>query len=228
MARDDVFLVRQASIPAVGEAVADRAVINRFGFQVVVDLFTQLAISGYTFHMQIGTEDAPVASTTSIDDALVWMLADQSVGSALIPLLYEVNIDALTTATKIISMLELDKEKARFSSGGTAFTPENLNGSDAFSFSGSAYVGTDITAAAKTAVPDSVELARLVHSEDVIADPGNGLLSARNTIYSVRERPIAVGIDACSLVAHHGAATADVNSYGILQFAQVPKALITP
>src|SRR3990167_4938928 len=111
MSRDDVFLVRHTSIPAVGESNADRAVINRLGFQVVTDFFTQLILSGFGYHMQIGTEDAPVASTTSIDDQLVWMVADNPDGSAAIPLLYEVNIGNFTTATLVISMLEVDKDK---------------------------------------------------------------------------------------------------------------------
>ena len=226
MARDDVFLVRHNSIPAVGESNAERAILNRMGMQVIVDFFSQLVLSGYGYHMQIGTEDAPVASTTSIDDLLVWMVKDNPAGSALIPLLYEVNIGNFTTATLVISMLEADKDKLRYSSGGTAFVPANLRGDDPNAATGDSFVGTDITVAAKSAVPNSVELARLQHLEDVIADPGNGQLSARPCIYSVKERPMLVLVDASSLLAHHGAATADVNSYGVMQFAQFAKALV--
>ena len=117
MARDDVFLVRHNSIPAVGESNADRAVMNRFGFQVVTDFFTQLVLSGFGYHMQLGTEDAGVASTTAIDDALASMVADNSAGNAMIPLTYEVTPGVLATATLVQAMLEVDKNKARFSSG---------------------------------------------------------------------------------------------------------------
>jgi hypothetical protein len=225
MSRDDPFLVRHSSIPAVGEAVADRAVINRAGFQVVTDFLTQLTLSGLTYHIQIGTEDAPIDSTTSIDDELVWMLVDNSAGNALIPLLYEVNIGTHTTATLYNSMLELDKDKVRYVSGGTAFTPANLRGDDPSAANGSFYVGTDIVSAAKSAVPNSVELARLSLTEDVITT-STGASNASRAIYNVKARPMAVLVDASSALCHHGVATADAGSYGVFQFAQFSKTLV--
>jgi hypothetical protein len=224
MGRDDPFLVRHTSIPAVGESNGERAVLNRMGFQVVVDFFTQLTLSGLTYHMQIGTEDAPVASTTSIDDQLSWMVADNIAGYAMIPLLYEVNIGNHTTATLENSMMELDKDKVRYTSGGTAYVPANLRGDDPNAASGSFFVGTDVTVAAKSAVPNTVEFARRTLTEDVITT-STGIENITREIYSAKTRPIAVLIDASSVVLHHGVATADVNSYGVFQFAQYAKGL---
>ena len=223
MGRDDPFITRYTSFPGIGEGQRDLAVVNSMGMMVVIDAIMQLGLSGFTHHIQIGTEDAPVNSTTSIDDALVWMLADQNAGYAMFPLLCELNFDFVDTGVNSDVMLEVDKEKARYSSGGTAFTPENLSGKDQRTFAGSAYVGTDITAAAKSAVPDSIELARRTINEDVVTDPTTGKIGWDPVIYSVRARPLAVGVDASSLLVHFGAGTADLNGYGVLQIAQLEK-----
>ena len=226
MSRDDVFRVRHNSIPAISDANAEQGILNRMGMQIVVDFFTQLCLSGFCYHMQIGTEDAPVASTTSIDDTLAWMVADNPAGSAMMPLLYEVNIGAFTTGTIAMSMLEADKDKVRYSSGGTAYAPANMRGDDLNAVAASSYyVGTDVTLAAKSAVPNTVELARRFHYEDVVTTT-TGVENLTPTVYSVKTRPALVLVDAASLVCHHGCATADVTSYGVLQFAQFSKTLV--
>lgn len=226
MSRDDPYLVRHTSLPAVGEAVGERAVINRMGLQVVTDFFTQLVLGGFAYHMQLGTMTAPVDSTVAIADTLVWAVADNNAGYAMIPLLYELGIDFVDTAVSGETMLEWDKDKKRWSSGGTAFVPANMRGDDYRSANGVFYVGTDITAAAKSAVPNSVELARRQLSEDAVTDPTTGKMQMDPIIYSCMQRPIVVGIDASSLVVHFGAATADLKGFGVLQFAQFEKGLV--
>lgn len=226
MSRDDPFLVRHSSWPAVGEANADRAVVNRLGSIVVTDFVTQLILGGWAYMIQLGTEDAPIASTAAIDDELVWAVVDNNVGYATIPLGAQVVIANWTTATLIGAMLEVDKGKKRYSSGGTAFTPANLRGDSPRSFNGAAYVGTDITALAKSAVPLSVELRRGILVEDAQATPA-AADAAIAFDFDIRRHITAVLVDASSLVLHHGATTADVNSYGNLQFAQVDKAMLT-
>ena len=225
MSRDEIFVVRQTGIPPIGDSVATQAVMNRLGFQVVTDFFTQMILAGFGYHMQIGTEDAGVASTTSIDDQLVWMVADNRAGYAMIPLLYEVNIGVVAGATIILSMLEVDKDKARYSSGGTAFVPANLRTDDPHAAIGTFYVGTDITTGAKTAVPGSVELARKAWLEDALADTLGYPGAWDPVVYSVAKRPPTVLLDASSICCHHGAATADSTDYGVLQFAQFDKSL---
>lgn len=225
MSRDDPFLVRHTSLPAVGESNGERAVLNRLGFQVVTDFFTQLILGGHAYHIQIGTEDAPVDSTTAIDDELAWACVDNNAGYALIPIGAQITIANWTTATIVGAMLEADKGKKRYSSGGTAFVPANLRGDDLRSFNGAAYVGTDVTVAAKSAVPDSVELRRGLHVEDAQATPDAAAASIAFE-YSARVHPFIVLTDASAIVLHHGATTADVKSYGGLQFAQLDKALV--
>jgi hypothetical protein len=226
MGREDPFIVRYDSLPGVADGNSDRAIMNRVGSLVVTDLMTQLILSGYGYHMQIGTEDAGVASTTSIDDQLAWMVCDNQAGSAMLPLLFEVNIGVLAGATLAMSMLEVDKDKVRYSSGGTAFVPANLRTDDPNSAGGSFYVGTDVTTAAKSAVPNSVELARKEWVENALADTIGYPMASNPVVYSMKDRPLMVLLDASSVVCHHGAATADATSYGVLQFAQFPKAMV--
>lgn len=226
MGREDAFRVRHSSLPALGESTQDQAVLNRMGFQVVADFFTQLILGGFAYHIQAGTEDAPVASTAAIDDQLAFMLVDQNAGYAMLPLAVQVMIANWTTATLVNSMLEADKDKVRYASGGTVFVPANLRGDDPRSFNGVAYTVTaDIVAAAKSAVPNSVELKRGTVVEDVQATPAAGDANIA-FVYSARIDPTIVLTDASSLIVHHGATTADVNSYGNFQFAQFEKGLV--
>lgn len=225
MSREDPYIVRHDSWPGVGDGQRTTALVNRAASLVVTDFFDQLVLGGWAYHMQIGTESAGVASTTTIADTLVWMLLDQNAGYAMIPLLAEINVDTWTTGTAVEAMLEADKLINRYSSGGTAFTPENLSGGDEHSFNGSGYVGTDITAAAKSAVPDSIELARKTLSEDAIGT-AVGSDFPNPILYSVRQRPLIKLTDAASLLVHFGATTADVTGFGVLQVAQIEKAVL--
>ena len=228
MSDREPFVSRSTVFPPLEEGGQDRAVVNRIGFQVIVDFWTQLALSGFTYHMQFGTENAGATFTAALDDQLAMFLVDQNAGYALIPMLMEINPGVVAGATLLQTMLELDKAKNRENSGGTAFTPENMNGSDANSFNGSAFVGgaSDIVPLAKSAVPDSVELARRDFLEDALADtigyPGAWDIE----VYSCFRRPMAIGLDTCALVGLAGAATAQPVGYGVLQFAQLPKAAI--
>lgn len=226
MGREDPFISRFTAFPAVGEGQRTEGIVNSMGMQVVTDFWTQLALSGFLFHMQMGTEDAGVAFTAAIDDELVSMVVDNNVGYALIPALYEVTPGVLAGATLAQAMLEVDKAKNRYTSGGTAFAPENLNGLDRASFNGSAYVagGSDIVAAAKSAVPNSVELARRMWTEDALADTIGYPGAWHTEVYSAHRRPLAVLTDASAIVGHTGSAVADMTGYAVLQFAQFAKA----
>lgn len=228
MSRDDPFLVRHQSIPAVGESQAERAIINRMGALVVVDLITQWLLSGFCFHIQGGTEDAPLNTTAAIDPTLAFILADNGSG-VMVPLKFEANISAFTTATLAQAMLEADMGKARYSSGGTVYVPKQMNGaaSSASAANGTFYTatGSDIAAAAKTAVPGSIELARRTFEEDVIADPGNGLLVGDRDVFNIKRQPAVIVPQPGSLICHFGAATADATGYGVLEFAQFPATL---
>ncbi len=226
MARDEVFRVRSSSFPAVAEGQLEAAIVNKQGITIIADYFDQMVLSGRGFHMQVGTESVPVNGTVAIEDTLVTMLADNAAGNIMIPMLYEVNFDLADTATFAESMLEVDKLIARWSSGGTVFVPANLRSDDINSANGAFYVqsGAGIIAGTKSAVPNSVELARKSYFEDAITDPTTGKMAINPIVYSVKERPICVIVDAGSILGHLGAVTADVAGFQVLQFIQFPKA----
>lgn len=231
MSREDVFKVRHDTIPAVGESSGAEGIINRMGSLIVTDLFTQLILSGYGYHMQAGTEDAGDEMTTSIDDILVAGIADNSAGNAMIPLLYEATPGVIAnTVALAMAMLEVDKDKVRFAddASGTIYTPANLRTDDPNSAAGDFLImeGAGVVATAKSAVPNSVELGRQYFIEDALANT-IGYPGAWDTVvYSINTRPACVLVDASSCVLHFGSGTALMTGYYAFQFAQLPKALV--
>ncbi len=231
MARDDVFLVRHNTVPGVGESNPARAVVNRMGIQVVTDFITQLTLSGFAYHMQAGTENAGDGMTNVIDDILVAMIADNSAGNAMIPLLYEATPGVVAdTAVLAMAMLEVDKDKIRWAddASGTAFVPANLRTDDPNAASGFFRImeGAGVVALAKSAIPNSVELARKDFLENALADTLGYPGTWDTVVYSIRTRPMCVLVDASSIVGHFGSATALMTGYCVLQFAQFSKTLV--
>lgn len=228
MGRDDPFTVRHSVFDP--RASGDRragAVINRNALSVTVDFLTQVVLSGMGFHIQAGTENAGVAATLAIDDELGFVLADQRVGKVMFPLLYQVTPGSVAdTAVLLQAMLEADKEKARYASGGTAFVPENMNGIDSSSFAGVAYAGGDVIPSAKSAVPNSIELARRDFFEDALNDKLGYPGWQKTDVYNAKDRPLCVLHDASSLIGHLGSTTALATGYAVLQLVQMPKSYV--
>lgn len=218
----EIGIVRQNSYENYSEGQTRYSRLNRRGELVVVDFFSQCILDGRTFHMQLGTEDAPIDSTAAVDDTLAWVLMDNSAGWATIPTLYKVSVAGWTTATIGNVMLEVDRAKARYSSGGTAYVPENLRTDRPRVAVGTFYVGTDITASAKTAVPGSIELWRHVLNEDVTTTATGGE-NVNVVQFNARVDPFAVVVDVGSILGYFGATTADLTGYGAFQFIQLPK-----
>lgn len=226
MSTQTIFQVRHSTFAALGEEEKDRAVVNRMGSAIVTDLFTQLILSGYAYHMQAGTENAGVASTGAIDDQTVSILADNSVDFAMLPLLFEVTPGVHGGATIAQAMLEIDKDKLRYNSGGNAYVPSNLRTDDSKTATGAFYVGADISALAKSAVPNSVELARKDYTEDALANTIGYPGAWDAVVYSIATRPPCVLVGVSSIVGHVGTAGTDFTGYWVLQFAQFSKTLV--
>lgn len=227
MSLDKVFKVRHNSLPPVSEANADQAVVNRLGFQVVTDFFTQMILAGFAYHMQVGTEDAGVETCAALDDELAFMIADNAVGCCMMPLLYEATPGVIAGATLLQAALTVDKDIVRYSSGGTAYVPANLRADDRNAANGVFYVqSTDLIPVAQSASPNCIELARQDFLENALANT-LGYPGTWNTlIYSIRKRPACAIIDAGSIVCQLGAATDQPLSYGVLEFAQFDSDLV--
>ena len=104
-----------------------RGNLDYLGNQVSMDFFTWAALVGRVYQIQLGDEDAPVDSTAAIDDLLVWAVVDVPSGVKIMPVRAEAHIATFTTATLVNALLEVDPSKVRYSSGGTAQTPQNLH-----------------------------------------------------------------------------------------------------
>lgn len=208
---------------ADGRAVQPRA--NRRGELVVADFWTQMLLDGRIYHIQFGTEDAPATATAAIDDQLAMAVIDQTGQYVMLPFAAQLKIANWSTSTLFNGMLEADLAKNRYSSGGTAFVPRNMRGDTPYSFNGAAYVAgaSDITAAAKTAVPDSVEFWRGAVVEDAQATP-DAAAADIGMNYSARTGSLVACVGTSSIVFHAGATTADPGVYGFLQVVQIDRA----
>jgi len=176
-------------------------------------------MEGKVYQIQLGTEDAPINSTTSIDDVTVWALVDVPSGYIAIPIRAECHVATFTTATLVNAMLEVDNGKVRYSTGGTAFTPLNLHTGSSAASGCTAYVNTGteagVTASAKTS-SGSIEVARMVITEDAIATTSG---DEKCFIYDDVCPPYVEG--PASMLLHFGAATADVTGYGLLRWIEL-------
>jgi hypothetical protein len=196
-----------------------RANLDEYGNVITIDFLRWLSLIGKVYTLFLGTEDAPIDSTTALDDALVWGLVDVPSGTTIVPMRAEAHIATLATATSPEMMLEIDRSKVRYTSGGTAFTPLNMRTSKANGSGVAAYVGTDITVAAKSAGA-SVEFTRMMVGEDAKAT--STWDENLNFIWDLANdlgMPVLDG--PASWLLHFGAATADVTGYGMMKFAEL-------
>jgi hypothetical protein len=217
---------RQQTYDTYGDAQFRPLRGNRRGELVVCDFWTQLVLDGRMFHLQVGTESAGVDTTTTAADTLVWMLVDGAAGTTYIPALYEIAVEELASATQIEAYLEIDRAKARYESGGTAFVPTPMRcDSPRVSVAAVAYVGTDITALDKTAVPGSIELGHHTFTEDAI-NPATGN-ELHKYVLSARERPLGAVVGVGSILGHCAASTGDAKAQGCLQWAELPTTAVT-
>ena len=183
-------------------------------------------MSGRVFMLQFGTEDAPVASTGSIDDLLAMATVDVPSGTTIMPLWGQGVVGTWTTGTLINYMIEVDNGKVRRSSGGTAFTPICLrtdlkNGTGTDGVSGcTAYVSgaSDVVASAKTS-GGSLEIYR----ESIEVNVGDAADYWPKMEYNPVISPLVVG--PASVLVHFGA-SADLTVYGNLMWAELPSANI--
>ena len=219
--------VRQNSYENYAEGQDRLARLNRRGELVVIDFFSQCILDGRVFHEQVGTEDAPVNTTGAVDDTLGNILWDNPAGYAAMPMHASWHIVDITTATLALAMLEIDRALARYSSGGTAYVPENLRTDrPRVAVGGAFYVGApDITLAAKTAVPGSIELWRWNFGNDALTT--QVFQEIFNAKFSLRDDPFAAVIGVGSIIAHFGAATADATGYNMMDVIQLPVESVT-
>lgn len=194
-----------------------RATMNKYGMPVGMDFFSWMVLIGKGYLVFAGTEDAPI-NTTPVDDTTLNMVVDVPTGLTVMLVEASTHIVDMTTGTIAQSMIEADNGKIRYGSGGTAFTPLNLNSEFGNVARCKAYVGPDITAAAKTA-GGSLEIARWHVSNDAKATQlGDENV---NFLWSVRDRIPVIIQGPGSFLLHFGSATADVTGYSQMKFVEL-------
>ena len=214
-----VFPVSGGHPQAIADGDLIRSARTPQGFEINMPWVQAYINAGHAYHVQFGAENAPIDGT-AVDDTTVQALIDVPADLVVIPYRVECVVVNWTTATLAEAMIEVDNAKVRYSSGGTAFTPLNLNTVNPQTLPSGvvAYVGPDITAAAKTS-GGSIEVARQQFSEDAIA---TATPSHFNKF--VWEGPSPVVGDAASFLVHFGSATADIKGYGSISFIAMTKA----
>lgn len=183
----------------------------------------QLAVmEGQGYIMQLGDENAPVDSTTSIDDILVWATLDVPTGTTIIPFSAQVAVATWSTSALVDFMIEVDDAKVRRDSGGTAYIPLNLNTGSSNTSACTAYTmaGAGVVATAKV-TGHSLELFRT----SIEVNWGNAADGIPNFDWNPKVPPTIVG--PASVVLHLGAGTADVTAYGNIQWIEQPSTAIT-
>lgn len=227
----ETIRVRQNTYDSWAEGQERVARGNRRGELVIMDFWTQLALDGRIFHMQAGTEDAPVNTSGTFDDTLAFFLVDCLPGWTFIPTYADANLATYAATTVPPTFcLEIDRAKVRYSANGTAFVPENLRTDrPRTSVAAAAYIGPDITAAAKTAVPGSIELVRNMFGISTAPtgtnDPTDFLKNGEQ--YNAAKGPVGIVVGTGSILVHWGCATADGTGYGSLNWAELPSEDVT-
>jgi hypothetical protein len=113
------FLVYQDSVGATGENTWGSARMNKMGFQVVTDFYTQMAIEGRVFQVRAGTISVPVVGDVVITDTAAEMCADAATGTTIIPVYTNISYN-LAAGTLFENA---GKSVATASSAGDAFVP---------------------------------------------------------------------------------------------------------
>ncbi len=235
----EIATVRQNSYENYSEGQNRLARINRRAELVVMDFYTQMALDGRTFGVQIGTIDAAggVNSTgTAPADTVVWALTDAQAGTTIIPVEAQVAIETWTTGTLVNFMLEADMGKVRFSAvgGGGAFTAINTRGDSIRAAASTSYVnlttGAGVTAAAKSTIGGS-EGSYEFHTfaiEGLLDMTAGDALPDLGFNWRAKDSgspPIIVGPG--SFVMHLAAASADITATGGYRFIELPSESVT-
>lgn len=228
----EIGRVRQNTYENYDEGQNRLARLNRRSELVVTDFYTQMALDGRTFGVQIGSMDsASKINTTAAapSDTVVWALTDAASGVTIIPVQVQVAVQTWQTSTLIDFMLEADMGKVRFSSvgGGGEFTAINTRGDSPRAANSTSYVnlgtGAGITAAQKSTIGGS-EGSYEFYMTAIEVSVGNAADAATNAGFRWCAKddgspPVITGPGSFLL---HFAAAADMEAYGNYRFIELP------
>ena len=205
------------------ERAGEKDIVNwhglRDGTGVTIDWLQALILEGRGFLNQIGTEDAPVLATGSIDDQLAFGLVDVKAGTTCIPFFAQAVIATWTTSLLVNFMIEIDNTQTRFASGGASFTPLNLRTDDPIASTSDNVYGCpgDIVTAAR-GTNQGLELYR----ESIEVNVGDLADYNPPMRWQPKVCPLIVGPG--SFIVHLGSGTADVTAYGAMKWIEIVSA----
>ena len=207
--------VGQTQVTRVGEGKSKALRLMRDGSLATFDWKQAFAFEGKCYQMQLGTEDAPIDSTTSIDDALVTGVIDVPEGAVAMPYFAQLVVGVWSASVLLNFMIEIDNAKVRYSSGGTAFTPLNLHTGMPNNSGCKCYVGPDVTTLAKTS-DGSIEAYR----ESIEVNVGDAADYWPKMEYIPIVCPIVEGP---ASILYHAGASGDCTIYGNIKWLELRK-----
>ena len=229
----EIGRVRQNTYETYDEGQNRPVRINRRSELVVTDFYTQMALDGRTFGVQIGTMDSAAKVNTTANapsDTVVWALTDAASGTTIIPVQVQVAVQTWTDATLIDFMLEADMGKIRFSAvnGGGEFTAINTRGDSPRAANSTSYVnlttGAGITAAQKSTIGGS-EGSYEFYQTAIEVNVGDAADAATNAGFRWCAKddgspPVITGPG--SFLLHFAVTTNDIEAYGNYRFIELP------
>lgn len=96
--------------------------MNKLGYPIIMDFYTQMVIEGRVYQVRAGTVTTPLVGDVAITDTAAEMCADAASGTTIIPAYCNI---AVRLATGTLHE-HAGKSVATVSSSGTAFVPLNL------------------------------------------------------------------------------------------------------
>lgn len=124
-------IVGHDSLSAGAEGLPAGVKMNKLGYLIVIDFYTQMAIEGRVFSVRAGTISAPLVGDQPLIDARAEMAVDCILGTTIIPVTVNVGIQLMPgTATEFKG-----QSVATVSSAGDVYVPLNLRSDGAGSIS---------------------------------------------------------------------------------------------
>lgn len=217
-------LVEQDSIGATGEGTYRPIKVNKMGFLVTVDFYTQMAIEGRCYQARAGTVATGLAADSTLTDTAAQMCVDAPTGTTIIPA--EIGLAMLDVATGTNLQAAL-KAVGAASTAGTAFVPLPLLQGGAASLS-SARAMTDggVTVAAEVATTTRrlwEFVALQTQSATVLA------VGSLGTIAAAAWRPLVpyIGVGVACVYLQVASTTAFTLHYGHLNYVELPTTAVS-
>lgn len=225
--------VRQNVYENYAEGQNRLARLNRRSELVVTDFYTQMALDGRTFGVQIGSMDTASKINTTASapsDTVVWALTDVDSGTTIIPIQVQVAVQRWVDATLIDFMLEADMGKVRFSAvgGGGEFTAICTRGDSPRAAASTSYVnlstGAGVTAASKSTI-GGVDGSYEFYQTAIEVNVGDAADAATNAGFRWCAKddgspPVITGPG--SFLLHFAVNTNDIEAYGNYRFIELP------